>query len=189
MVNRFGFMPNGNRVYYLNRSQPPLLILMVFNYFQATKDFNFIMNNIEVSLSHSYSRLDDNFFLYSSNFRIAKWQKKNADKIKTKIKLENLCFERKKSYQLVEPVYSVYLCKVEVRKSDVKVNKIIANSSCKLYGFGYVYVLWVRAVDVSFVSLCLFFLDINVPKRVFVDLILRRDETLEPDLSCKISAS
>lgn len=49
MVNRFGFMPNGNRVYYLNRSQPPLLILMVFNYFQATKDFNFVMNNIEVS--------------------------------------------------------------------------------------------------------------------------------------------
>lgn len=47
MVNRFGFMPNGNRVYYLNRSQPPLLILMVFNYFQTTKDFNFIMNNIE----------------------------------------------------------------------------------------------------------------------------------------------
>lgn len=56
MVNRFGFMPNGNRVYYLNRSQPPLLILMVFNYFQMTKDFSFIMNNIEVSsnlcLSH-----------------------------------------------------------------------------------------------------------------------------------------
>ncbi|XKL67138.1 hypothetical protein PGB90_010558 [Kerria lacca] len=47
MVNRFGFMPNGNRVYYLNRSQPPLLILMVFNYFQNTKDFNFIFENID----------------------------------------------------------------------------------------------------------------------------------------------
>lgn len=47
MVNRFGFMPNGNRVYYLNRSQPPLLILMVFNYYQSTKDFNFIRTNIE----------------------------------------------------------------------------------------------------------------------------------------------
>lgn len=29
MVQRFGFVPNGGRVYYLSRSQPPLLIPMV----------------------------------------------------------------------------------------------------------------------------------------------------------------
>lgn len=29
MVERFGFVPNGGRVYYLSRSQPPLLIPMV----------------------------------------------------------------------------------------------------------------------------------------------------------------
>lgn len=49
MVNRFGFMPNGNRVYYLNRSQPPLLILMAFSYYQRSKDFDFIARNIDVS--------------------------------------------------------------------------------------------------------------------------------------------
>lgn len=29
MVDRFGFIPNGGRIYYLSRSQPPLLIPMV----------------------------------------------------------------------------------------------------------------------------------------------------------------
>ncbi|KAA8494346.1 putative trehalase [Porphyridium purpureum] len=29
LVQHFGFVPNGNRLYYLNRSQPPLLTLMV----------------------------------------------------------------------------------------------------------------------------------------------------------------
>ena len=29
LVNKYGFMPNGNRTYYLNRSQPPFLSEMV----------------------------------------------------------------------------------------------------------------------------------------------------------------
>jgi alpha,alpha-trehalase len=29
MVDAFGFVPNGNRRYYLNRSQPPFLTAMV----------------------------------------------------------------------------------------------------------------------------------------------------------------
>lgn len=32
MVDRFGFVPNGGRIYYLSRSQPPLLIPMVSTY-------------------------------------------------------------------------------------------------------------------------------------------------------------
>ena len=35
---RFGFVPNGGRVYYTMRSQPPLLTWMVSEYYQATKD-------------------------------------------------------------------------------------------------------------------------------------------------------
>lgn len=50
LVNEFGFMPNGGRVYYLNRSQPPMLILMVLSYYRATNDFNFIQTVIGVSL-------------------------------------------------------------------------------------------------------------------------------------------
>ncbi|PAV65513.1 hypothetical protein WR25_04138 isoform C [Diploscapter pachys] len=42
MVKRFGFVPNGGRVYYLDRSQPPLLTAMLFEYFEATGDLDFV---------------------------------------------------------------------------------------------------------------------------------------------------
>lgn len=38
LVERYGFVPNGARVYYLNRSQPPLLALMVRAYITHTND-------------------------------------------------------------------------------------------------------------------------------------------------------
>ncbi|PHH63355.1 hypothetical protein CDD81_6052 [Ophiocordyceps australis] len=38
MVASFGFIPNGARVYYLNRSQPPLLAQMVRIYIEHTND-------------------------------------------------------------------------------------------------------------------------------------------------------
>ncbi|XP_057320154.1 trehalase-like isoform X1 [Microplitis mediator] len=46
MVNRFGFIPNGGRVYYLMRSQPPLLIPMVEKYIEATGDIKFLSDNL-----------------------------------------------------------------------------------------------------------------------------------------------
>uniref|UniRef100_A0A1I7YU36 Trehalase n=1 Tax=Steinernema glaseri TaxID=37863 RepID=A0A1I7YU36_9BILA len=42
MVERFGFVPNGGRVYYLQRSQPPMLIPMVYEYYEATNDKDFL---------------------------------------------------------------------------------------------------------------------------------------------------
>ncbi|OZC11290.1 hypothetical protein X798_01706 [Onchocerca flexuosa] len=44
-VKRFGFVPNGGRVYYLRRSQPPFLIPMIYEYYEATKDIKFIKEN------------------------------------------------------------------------------------------------------------------------------------------------
>ncbi len=38
LARRFGFVPNGNRTYYLGRSQPPHLALMVERVFAATGD-------------------------------------------------------------------------------------------------------------------------------------------------------
>ncbi|PPJ58845.1 hypothetical protein CBER1_08518 [Cercospora berteroae] len=38
LVDRFGFVPNGARQYYLNRSQPPVLTLMVQAYVEYTND-------------------------------------------------------------------------------------------------------------------------------------------------------
>lgn len=46
MVFRFGFVPNGGRIYYLRRSQPPMLIPMVYEYYKETRDLKFILNII-----------------------------------------------------------------------------------------------------------------------------------------------
>ncbi|TKR96298.1 hypothetical protein L596_010340 [Steinernema carpocapsae] len=42
MVDHHGFVPNGGRVYYLIRSQPPLLTPMVYEYYLATGDLEFV---------------------------------------------------------------------------------------------------------------------------------------------------
>uniref|UniRef100_A0A0M3K2I0 Trehalase n=1 Tax=Anisakis simplex TaxID=6269 RepID=A0A0M3K2I0_ANISI len=38
MIEKFGFIPNGGRLYYLRRSQPPFFIPMVNEYYAETKD-------------------------------------------------------------------------------------------------------------------------------------------------------
>lgn len=38
LVERYGYMPNGNRTYYLNRSQPPFLAQMVWDLFEVSGD-------------------------------------------------------------------------------------------------------------------------------------------------------
>lgn len=47
MVAKYGFIPNGGRIYYLNRSQPPLLTLMAASYFEATKNVKWLTQNIK----------------------------------------------------------------------------------------------------------------------------------------------
>ncbi|KAF7305596.1 Trehalase [Mycena chlorophos] len=37
-IEKFGFIPNGGRIYYLNRSQPPLFIQMLARYVEASGD-------------------------------------------------------------------------------------------------------------------------------------------------------
>lgn len=39
---RYGYVPNGNRIYYLNRSQPPLLAWCLSAYFTTTNDKDFV---------------------------------------------------------------------------------------------------------------------------------------------------
>lgn len=56
LVDQNGFMPNGARKYYLNRSQPPLLIQMVLNYYIATNDFSYIKDNINVTNSNIHKK-------------------------------------------------------------------------------------------------------------------------------------
>lgn len=47
VIDRFGFIPNGGRVYYLARSHPPLLSGMIKSYVDATNDVSFAINSID----------------------------------------------------------------------------------------------------------------------------------------------
>ncbi|KAL0626897.1 Trehalase [Plecturocebus cupreus] len=47
LVKTYGHVPNGGRVYYLQRSQPPLLTLMMDRYLTHTNDTAFLQENVE----------------------------------------------------------------------------------------------------------------------------------------------
>ncbi|KAI6213375.1 Trehalase [Aphelenchoides besseyi] len=42
MVDRFGFVPNGGRVYYTKRSQPPMLTPIVYAIYEKTDEIDFV---------------------------------------------------------------------------------------------------------------------------------------------------
>ncbi len=44
LVERYGFMPNGNRTYFLTRSQPPFLSIMVRDVYERGKDLGWLEN-------------------------------------------------------------------------------------------------------------------------------------------------
>lgn len=47
IIKLFKFIPNGGRIYYLNRSHPPLLTKMVMEYFKYSKDKRWLKENIK----------------------------------------------------------------------------------------------------------------------------------------------
>lgn len=53
LVNTLGFIPNGGRIYYLNRSQPPFLTLMAHMLYQRTQDTEWI-KSILPTLENEY---------------------------------------------------------------------------------------------------------------------------------------
>ncbi|CAB3363628.1 Hypothetical predicted protein [Cloeon dipterum] len=46
IVEEYGFIPNGGRIYYRQRSQPPLLIPMMEAYYDKTQDLQFIRESV-----------------------------------------------------------------------------------------------------------------------------------------------
>lgn len=46
LVDKLGYIPNGSRIYYLGRSQPPLLAAMVASYFEATNDLAWLEQHV-----------------------------------------------------------------------------------------------------------------------------------------------
>jgi len=55
MINTYGHMPNGNRVGYLNRSQPPFLSIMVREVFEATGDLMWLKTEAYPALEKEYA--------------------------------------------------------------------------------------------------------------------------------------
>ena len=50
LVEKYGFMPNGNRTYYLSRSQPPFLSQMVRDVYEHSKDKEWLLSAYEILL-------------------------------------------------------------------------------------------------------------------------------------------
>jgi len=48
IVDTMGLIPNGGRIYYQQRSQPPMLIPMMERYINATGDLEFLRSNIHL---------------------------------------------------------------------------------------------------------------------------------------------
>jgi len=48
LVQDLGFVPNGGRIYYVNRSQPPLLTQMILRYYQSTNDLAFLEQAVPI---------------------------------------------------------------------------------------------------------------------------------------------
>ena len=48
LVDKYGFMPNGNRTYYLSQSQPPVLSMMVLDVYQHFGDKEWLKSAYEI---------------------------------------------------------------------------------------------------------------------------------------------
>lgn len=62
IIDRFGFIPNGGRIYYSERSQPPLLTGMIKAYVEATKDTEFMIRALPI--------LEREFYFFLNNHMV-----------------------------------------------------------------------------------------------------------------------
>lgn len=80
IVTEIGFVPNGARIYYLNRSQPPLLTPMIDEYFEKTKDMNFLKSAIDlIDAEYTFwmSYKAANFTKNGKTYKLNKYDVKN----------------------------------------------------------------------------------------------------------------
>ena len=52
LIEEYGFVPNGTRVYYLNRSQPPYFTLMVMAFYEQSM----ASSELNAEQKHCYKR-------------------------------------------------------------------------------------------------------------------------------------
>lgn len=73
VIDRYGFIPNGGRIYYLARSQPPLLSGMIKAYVDATHDYTFAIQSIE-RLVREFDHFMDNNTVMVKGHRLARYK-------------------------------------------------------------------------------------------------------------------
>ncbi|KAJ1886870.1 hypothetical protein LPJ81_006621, partial [Coemansia sp. IMI 209127] len=83
MVNTYDFVPSGGRIYYTDRSEPPLLALMVKTYYEATQDLDFVREalpllKIEHNFWEMYRSVNITYTSSSSNGGLRKRQSDTA---------------------------------------------------------------------------------------------------------------
>lgn len=70
IVQRFGYIPNGGRVYYTGRSQPPFLTSMVKAYVDFKKDYSFALEALD-TLEHEFEYWMNNHTVQAKGYDVA----------------------------------------------------------------------------------------------------------------------
>lgn len=77
IIQRFGFIPNGGRIYYSARSQPPLLAAMIKSYVDFTRDDSFAIDSVE-DLAHEFQFWMNNHTIYVHGHNLAVYGDKSS---------------------------------------------------------------------------------------------------------------
>lgn len=65
-IKQFGYMPNGGRLYYLNRSQPPMAALIINEIYQQLKDNDQYKQKLADLLAYSYPYLKQEYQFFQT---------------------------------------------------------------------------------------------------------------------------
>lgn len=77
IVDRFGFIPNGGRIYYSMRSQPPLLSPMIKTYVDTTGDKEFAIASVD-TMANEFQYWIANHTVTVKGHRLAKYGDKSS---------------------------------------------------------------------------------------------------------------
>uniref|UniRef100_A0A183BQN2 Trehalase n=1 Tax=Globodera pallida TaxID=36090 RepID=A0A183BQN2_GLOPA len=106
LIDRFGFVPAGNRIYYSKRSQPPFLTLMIYDYFGATGDAKFLKEMLPIlekeldfwrtkrSVEVIVKGKKKTFYQYKADTNVSRWIRKDEADKASPWKLTNLMTTR-----------------------------------------------------------------------------------------------
>lgn len=77
IIQRFGFIPNGGRIYYSARSQPPLLSGMIKSYVEFTGDLQFAIDSAK-DLDHEFQFWMNNHTVHVNGYNVAVYGDKSS---------------------------------------------------------------------------------------------------------------